>query len=124
MYVYHAHGVPVKVLQPVVIPGGDAPQAGVLLQQHSCCSEEVQEVWAEQHVILHNDRMTVLILQEGFVQSPLVVLGQPSMPWLHQNMLQNNERKVLRDKKLERNEQHVNLDDNHMAVLFLQESLV
>ena len=79
---YHAYGVPVEGLQAVIIPGGDAPKAGVLLQQHCSSGKEVQEVWAEQHVVLHNDDMAVALLQEGLVQSPFVVLGEPSMPWL------------------------------------------
>ncbi len=79
---YHAHGVPVEGLQAIVIPGGNAPKAGVLLQQHCSGGKEMQEVWAEQHVVLHNDDMAVALLQEGLVQSPFVVLGQPSVPWL------------------------------------------
>lgn len=43
----------------------------------------MQEVWAEEHVILHNDDMAVALLQEHPIQRPLVVLGQPCMPWLH-----------------------------------------
>ena len=80
---YHAHGVPIIGFQPVIIPCGNTPQGGVPLQQHSCRLEEVQEVWAEEHVILHNDYMAVALLQEHPIQSPFVMLGQPSMPWLH-----------------------------------------
>ncbi len=79
---YHAHGVPVEGLQAVIIPGGNAPKARVLLQQHCGGRKEVQEVWAEQHVVLHNDDVAVALLQEGLVQSPFVMLGQPSVPWL------------------------------------------
>ena len=72
---YHAHWVPVEGLQAVISPGGNAPKAGVLLQQHCGGRKEVQEVWAEQHVVLHNDDVAVALLQEGLVQSPFVVLG-------------------------------------------------
>lgn len=80
---YHAHGVPVIGLQPIVVPCGNTPQGVILFQQDCGRLEEVQEVWAEEHVILHNDDMAVALLQKGPVQGPLVVLGQPSMPWLH-----------------------------------------
>ena len=43
----------------------------------------MQEVWAEEHVILHNDDMAVALLQEHPIQGPLVVLGQPGVPRLH-----------------------------------------
>lgn len=72
---YHAHRVPVIGLQPIVIPCGNTPQGGVSLQQHCCCLKEVQEVWAEEHVILHNDNVTVALLQEHSIQRPLVMLG-------------------------------------------------
>ena len=80
---YHSHRVPIIGLQPIVVPCGDTPQGGVPIQQHGCRLEEVQEVWAEEHVILHNDDMAVALLQEHPIQGPLVVLGQPSMPRLH-----------------------------------------
>lgn len=64
---YHACRVPVKGPQAIVIPGGDAPEAWVLVQKDSCSLEEEEEVWAEQHVILHYDGMTVALLQEHFV---------------------------------------------------------
>ena len=79
---YHARRIPVKASEAIVIPGGNAPQARVFVQQHSCGLEVVQEVRAEQHVILHYDGMAVLLLQKHFVQGPLVVLGQPGMPCL------------------------------------------
>ena len=79
---HHARRIPVKGSEAVVIPGGDAPQARVFVQQDSCGLKVVEKVRAEQHVILHNDGMAVLLLQEDFVQCPLVVLGQPGMPWL------------------------------------------
>ena len=44
--------------------------------------EEVQKVRAEQHVILHDDGVTVLLIQKDFVQGPLVVLREPGMPRL------------------------------------------
>lgn len=79
---YHASWIPVKVPQAIVVPGRYAPQAWILLKQHCCGLEEEQEVWAEEHVILYYDGMTVSLLQEHFVQCPLVVLAQPSMPRL------------------------------------------
>ena len=72
---YHSHQVPIIGLQSIVVPSGDTPQGGVPLQQHCCRLKEVQEVGAEQHVILHNDDMAVTLLQEHPVQGPLVVLG-------------------------------------------------
>ena len=72
---YHARRVPVESLEAIVVPGGDAPQAWVPVKQHSCGLEEVQEVWAEQHVVLHYDGVAVLLLQKDPVQCPLVMLG-------------------------------------------------
>ena len=81
---HHAFGIPVEVLdQAIVVPGGDAPEAWVPVQQDGGCSEKVQEVWAEEHVILADDDMAVppAWLKQP-VQAPLVVLREPSMPWL------------------------------------------
>lgn len=80
--------VPIKVFEAIVIPGGNAPQGGVTIQEGASCKEEGEEVWTEEHVIFDDYGMAVLSLSEHLVQAPFVMLCQPGMPWLHaQNIL-------------------------------------
>ena len=74
--------VPLKGSLPIIVPARDAPQRRISLKQHRCCLKKVEEVRAEQHVILNNDDMAVIVLQEHAVQAPAVVLGQPGVSWL------------------------------------------
>lgn len=49
----------VGVGEGVVVPGGDAPESWVGVEERGGGLEVGEEVWTEEHVVFYDDNMTV-----------------------------------------------------------------